>query len=246
MKKQVNNCLFFYYVRLGNVHIKMDVKGGICNIMKIIKWIGIVFVGLFVIGLIGRLLGVEPMEFDTEKAKENATEVIEEKKPIKEEAIENEITEDVQEEKEEPKEVVQEKVSKPVIKDVQEKVDTPVWVNKINELAHNSDGVADKFYELEKFMMDYEASKEEVEQFGKDIIADYQSGTYLSEIDNHERMLTNIFKSYIVDQQAKEPMKELAFDYHQIMKYTYRGAETIDSDFVKENEYQIEKSLKKL
>lgn len=157
-------------------------------------------------------------------------------------AIEEETTKEVV--KEEPKEEA--KASESVIEDIQEKVETPVWVTKINELAHNSDGVADKFYALEKFMMDYEASKEEVEQFSKDIIVDYQSGTYLSEIDNHERMLTNIFKSYIVDQQAEEPMKELAFDYHQIMKYTYRGAETIDSDFVKENEYQIEKSLKKL
>lgn len=39
----------------------------------------------------------------------------------------------------------------------------------------------------EKFLIEYEATTEEIDQFKNDIITDYKSGTYLNELDNHER-----------------------------------------------------------
>ena len=120
------------------------------------------------------------------------------------------------------------------------------WKNKIEEIANSSDVVADKYYSIEKYMMDYEADESEVKQFADDIIADYESGSYLSEKDNHERMLTNIFKSYIVERNADGSMKDFAFDYHQNLKYVYRGVDASDSDEVKSNEGQMDKALVEL
>jgi len=41
-------------------------------------------------------------------------------------------------------------------------------------------------------------------------------------------------------------MKDFAFDYLQNMKYTYRGADTVDSESVKSNEEQMNKALKEI
>lgn len=40
-------------------------------------------------------------------------------------------------------------------------------------------------------------------------------------------MLTNIFKSTVVEQNyaGGEPIKEFAFEFYQNTKYTYRGAD---------------------
>ncbi|ATP38826.1 hypothetical protein CSE16_01675 [Solibacillus sp. R5-41] len=120
------------------------------------------------------------------------------------------------------------------------------WAEQISSLATNEDATSDKFYALEKLMMEYEATAEDVEQFKNDIIDDYNSGTYLSELENHERMLTNIFKSYIVERNSDGTLKDFAFDYHQNLKYTYRGVDATDSDSVKANEDQMNKSLNEL
>lgn len=121
------------------------------------------------------------------------------------------------------------------------------WEAKIAELAKNADRPADKFYALETYMMDYSYSAKEVEQFKADIIADYTSGTYLSDITNDERMLTNIFKGYIVEKGSSNvAMKDFAFDYFQNMKYTYRGVDAVDSNAVKANESQMDRALSQM
>lgn len=117
------------------------------------------------------------------------------------------------------------------------------WQDEIAKLVANSDVAADKFYALEKFLIKYEATDAEVEEFAKYIIEDYKSGNYLSDINNHERMLTNILKSYYVEKNSEGAMKDFAFDYFQNMKYTYRGVDAVDSDSVKSNEDQMNKAL---
>ncbi|MER2079695.1 hypothetical protein [Psychrobacillus psychrotolerans] len=117
------------------------------------------------------------------------------------------------------------------------------WEEQIKQIAENEDVAADKFHAIELYMMDYEASVEEVDQFKSDIISEYKAGTYLNDITNHEFMLSNIFKSYIVEQNSDGAVKDFAFDYLQNMKYTYRGVDAVDSDAVKANEAQLNENL---
>lgn len=120
------------------------------------------------------------------------------------------------------------------------------WQEQISTIANNSDLAKDKFYALELYMMNYVTTPELVEQFKVEIVEDYKSGTYLSELENHQRMLSNIFKSYIVEQNSEGAIKDFAFDYFQNLKYTYRGVDTIDSAAVKSNEDQMNKALNKM
>ncbi|QPQ29925.1 cell envelope integrity protein TolA [Lysinibacillus sp. JNUCC 51] len=135
-------------------------------------------------------------------------------------------------------------------KSIEDEIATDVvitnWQTEIANIVGNSDRASDKFYALEKFLMEYKATPEEVDQFSKEIVNDYKSGTYLSEIENHERMLTNILKSYYVEKNSSGALKDFAFDYFQNMKYVYRGADTVDSEAVKSNERQMNKSLSKM
>ena len=123
---------------------------------------------------------------------------------------------------------------------------TSNWQEEITTLANNSDAASDKYYALEKFMMNYEATANEIEEFSSDIVNDYKSGSYLNELENHERMLTNIFKGYIVEKNADGALKDFAFDYFQNLKYTYRGVDAVDSESVKSNEAQMDKALKEI
>ncbi|MED0662172.1 hypothetical protein [Geobacillus thermodenitrificans] len=136
----------------------------------------------------------------------------------------------------------------PTKEQTNENEEAAVWKLKIKEIAENDDKPSDKYYAVEKLMMEYKTkfNKNEIEQFKNDIINDYKSGDYLSELDNHERMLTNIFKSYIVEQNSEGAVKDFAFDYHQNLKYTYRGVDTVDSSAVKSNERQMDKALKEI
>lgn len=156
-----------------------------------------------------------------------------------------------------PKEEVQKESSKPAEektkakeKSVKEQLNKEVadWKSKIKEIAENDDKPADKYYAVEKLMMEYKTkfNKDEIEQFKSDIINDYKSRDYLSELNNHERMLTNIFKSYIVERNSEGAVKDFAFDYHQNLKYTYRGVDAVDSSAVKSNERQMDKALKEM
>ena len=133
-----------------------------------------------------------------------------------------------------------------VSKKEQKPVNHKTWEEEINEIANNNDPANEKFYTLEKYMMNYQANDEEVKKFKNDIINNYKSGKYLSEIENHARMLTNIFKSYIVEKNSDGALADFAFDYHQNLKYTYRGADEVDSEAVKANEDQMNKALREI
>ncbi|MEK9198438.1 hypothetical protein [Ureibacillus sp. FSL E2-3493] len=120
------------------------------------------------------------------------------------------------------------------------------WEEKIKSIASNAGVASDKFYELETFLLEYQASAEEIAQFKSDIVEDYKSGTYLSELDNHKRMLTNIFKSYFVEKNSEGALKDFAFDYYQNLKYAYRGVDSPESEAVKANEEQMNDALKEI
>jgi hypothetical protein len=99
---------------------------------------------------------------------------------------------------------------------------------------------------VEAFMASYDATPEEIEQFQSNIITAYKDGIYLSKIEDHEFMLSHIFMSYVVEQNSEAPVKDFAFDYHQNLKYTYRGVDAVDSEAVKANESQMNKKLSEL
>ncbi|WP_432702927.1 hypothetical protein [Lysinibacillus sphaericus] len=124
--------------------------------------------------------------------------------------------------------------------------ETAKWQDEITKLATNSDGPADKFYALEKLLMEYNPTEAEVKEFSTYIVDDYKSGNYLSDIGNHERMLSSILKSYYVEKNSEGALKDFAFDYFQNMKYTYRGVDAVDSEAVKSNEDQMNKALEKM
>lgn len=135
--------------------------------------------------------------------------------------------------------------TEPIVEDNVEESEQNVmsWDEQIKHLATNEDMAADKYSALERYMMEYESTSEEVAQFKSDILSEYKAGTYLNEITNHEFMLANIFKSYVVEQNSDGALKDFAFDYFQNMKYTYRGVDAVDSEAVKSNESQMDESL---
>lgn len=238
---------------------------------KVLKYTGITFAVLIALGILGNILGVETAQPESEQAKaeqqaeqqaekeaeqaeKEAEKLAEEQAKAEEEAAkqaEKLAKEQAKAEEEAAKQAEKEaaEAAKRAEEDKKaaEQATANSWEAKIAELATNADRPADKFYALETYMMGYSYSAKEVEQFKADIIADYTSGTYLNDITNDERMLTNIFKGYIVEKgSSNAAVKDFAFDYFQNMKYTYRGVDAVDSDAVKANESQMDRALSQM
>jgi hypothetical protein len=124
---------------------------------------------------------------------------------------------------------------------------TVKWEAKIKEIASSDKTPNEKFDEISKYAHDYKTSKDEVKQFGDDIIKEYKDKNYIKDVSNHEYMLTNIFKSQVVDKNASEkPLKDFAFDFWQNSKYNYRGVENATSSATQANERQMDKALNKI
>ena len=119
--------------------------------------------------------------------------------------------------------------------------ETPLsWGEQITVLAVNLDTAADKFYALEKYMLDYKATPHEINLFKAELLSSYKDGNYLAEPTNDELMLTRIFQSYIIENHMKESeWKQFAFDYFQNVKNVYRAVDVPGSDAVKANEQQM-------
>ncbi|MEB9684754.1 hypothetical protein BK742_25910 [Bacillus thuringiensis serovar pingluonsis] len=121
------------------------------------------------------------------------------------------------------------------------------WGYKIKEVASSDKSTTEKFDEVSKYAHDYKPSNDEIKQFGNDIIKEYKDKNYIKDISNHEYMLTNIFKSQVVDGNASEkPLKDFAFDFWQNSKYNYRGVENATSSATQANERQMDKALSKM
>ncbi|WP_372475842.1 hypothetical protein [Bacillus mycoides] len=128
-----------------------------------------------------------------------------------------------------------------------ETVKTVDWGNKVKEVASSDRNPSEKFDEISKYAHDYKPSKDEVKQFGDDIIKEYKNKNYIKDVSNHEYMLTNLFKSQVVDKNASEkPLNDFAFDFWQNSKYNYRGVENATSSATQANERQMDKALNKM
>lgn len=143
-------------------------------------------------------------------------------------------------EKSEPIEAVDEKEEVEVVEE------TKPWNESLEEIINSSDAPSDKFYALEKVMMDAEVAEADVETFKQDILTSYKEKTYLADPTNDSVMLNYIFKSYIVEQNETETWKDFAFDFHQNVKYVYRGVDGPESEAVKANESQMDKVISNL
>ena len=76
---------------------------------------------------------------------------------------------------------------------------------------------------------------------------EYKDKNYIKNVSNHEYMLTNIFKSHVVDRHtSKKSLKDFAFDFWQNSKYNYHGIENATSSATQANERQMDKVLNKI
>ncbi|MGN4811763.1 hypothetical protein ACTFSP_30430 [Bacillus cereus group sp. MYBK108-2] len=121
------------------------------------------------------------------------------------------------------------------------------WKSKITEIASSNKTPNEKFDEISRYAHSYKPTKDEIKTFGDEFIKEYTNKTYIKDVSNHEYMLTNIFKSEVVERNASEkPLKDFAFDFWQNSKYNYRGVETVTSSATQANERQMEKALSKM
>ncbi|WP_242312064.1 hypothetical protein [Bacillus cereus group sp. BfR-BA-01331] len=128
-----------------------------------------------------------------------------------------------------------------------ETVKTVYWGNKVKEVASSDKSTTEKFDEVSKYAQVYKPSKDEVKQFGDEIIKEYKDKNYIKDVSNHEYMLNNLFKSQVVDKNASDKnLKDFAFDFWQNSKYNYRGVENATSSATQANERQMDKALSKM
>ncbi|HDR8487755.1 TPA: hypothetical protein QC445_004617 [Bacillus cereus] len=128
-----------------------------------------------------------------------------------------------------------------------ETVKTVDWGNKVKEVASSDKSTTEKFDEVSKYAQGYKPSKDEVKQFGDEIIKEYKDKNYIKDVSNHEYMLNNLFKSQVVDKNASDKnLKDFAFDFWQNSKYNYRGVENATSSATQANERQMDKALSKM
>ncbi|HDR7000629.1 TPA: hypothetical protein QCW13_003972 [Bacillus cereus] len=121
------------------------------------------------------------------------------------------------------------------------------WKNTIIEISSSNKTPNEKFDVISKYAHDYKPTKDEVKTFGDEIIKEYKDKNYIKDVSNHEYMLTNIFKSEVVERNASEkPLKDFAFDFWQNSKYNYRGVENATSSATQANERQMDKALGKM
>ncbi|MEK3955352.1 membrane lipoprotein lipid attachment site-containing protein [Psychrobacillus sp. FSL K6-1464] len=140
-------------------------------------------------------------------------------------------------------------VKEPVVEEVPTE-EVATWQDKVTEIASSDGTTGEKFDAISLYAMDYPVTEEEMNTFVEDIIKEYQAGNYLADLENHEYMITNLFKSQAVDEFFNEDdinaKQSFAFDFWQNSKYTYRGVDAVDSEEVKFNENQMDKWLLEL
>ncbi len=135
--------------------------------------------------------------------------------------------------------------SEPVAKSAkEEQSEGTTWAETIKQIAKSDSAPTEKADAAESLARKYKPDNEELLDYFIYISKEFADGTYLSQIDNDEYMLTNIFKSVLVEKHTQNKnLKDFAFDFYQNTKYTYRGVEAVDSDSVVSNEEQMTKSF---
>ena len=211
----------------GVLSLMQFVKKNKPNGMKQLKLTGGALI-IFVISFVGFAVTMEP----TTATNEDKTEVAKEK----------ETTKKSEKPKTEEKIVVEEET------DEEETVETTAPVALTWQFEKDEIENPEKYDAVVLYAREYQATEEEVKEFEKYIIAEYQSKNYLADITNAEYMLSNIFRANVIQRSYDDnaPVSKFAFDFEQNTKYTYRGADAVDSESVKSNESQMDKSLAKM
>lgn len=147
-------------------------------------------------------------------------------------------------------------IDKKATKKTAEKVERPKtenqvsWEDKVKEVASSEGTTTEKFDQITLFANDYKPTKGEIKDFEQYIIKEYKDKKYLNDISNHEYMLGNIFKSYVIEKyyndDEKKPMDSFALDFFQNSKYNYRGVDTKTSESTLSNEKQMDEALAKM
>lgn len=121
------------------------------------------------------------------------------------------------------------------------------WKAEIEKIASSDGSTTEKADAAALLKNKVTIGVDEEKAFHEDIIAEYKSGNYLTGLSDEKYALTNIFKASLVEDRSENmPIGDFAFDFWQNSQYVYRGAETPESDSVKSNEEQMEKSLAKM
>ena len=169
---------------------------------------------------------------------------------IEEQSTKNEPAPDATEEEPVKEEIKEEIVKEEVIEEAVEEEDTTEAITleeQINAIAISDSSTTEKHDEVARLVKDYTVNEVDLKQFEKDIIAEFTSGKYLNDITNDTYMLTNLFKSMVIESNYEDsesiPIDKFSFDFLQNTKYTYRGVDAVDSTAVKSNEEQMQKSL---
>lgn len=93
-------------------------------------------------------------------------------------------------------------------------------------------------------------NENELKDYEKYLVDEFEAREYLRDIKNHENMLQNTFIATVVCEhykdQENQPIHTFAFNILQNTKYTYQSVDAIDSDTVVENEEQMEKALERI
>lgn len=119
------------------------------------------------------------------------------------------------------------------------------WTQKIDTLKTNGETNAQKFEELERFMTQYVTNEAELNEFTAAIIASYESGTYIEDATNDDKMLTHIFQAFVVERNAIEHLKDFAHAYYMTVKNTYLHTYDATSEEAIENEAMMKEALAK-
>jgi hypothetical protein len=124
------------------------------------------------------------------------------------------------------------------------------WQEEIKKIATSDKTETEKCDEVSSLARNYRPELKEIAEFETYIVEEFKTGRYLSDLKNHEYMLTNIFKSEVVhryyDDQLNTPIDKFAFYFWQNSKYTYRGADSVYSADTVRNKERMEELLKKM
>ncbi|PFN63942.1 hypothetical protein [Bacillus thuringiensis] len=121
------------------------------------------------------------------------------------------------------------------------------WKDKIKEIVSNDKNSSEKFDEISNYAHKYKPTKDEIKTFGNEIIKEFTNKTYLKDLSNHEYMITNIFKSDVIERNtSKKLLKDFAFNFWQNSKYNYRSLEYATSTATQANERQMDNTLSEI
>lgn len=127
------------------------------------------------------------------------------------------------------------------------------WNSDIVSIANSNKSKIEKVDEVtlsSGLRSKYAPTEVDIEQFEQDIVDAFESGKYLSDIANEEYALTLIFKSIVVEKYHEDleqkPIDKFVFDFYQVVRDVYRGAESPNGEFVQANIEQMNKALSEI